>query len=89
MEDNELSVQNQNDGQNKNAFEETGTGERKLVRSSNKMFLGVCSGIAEFFRIDATIIRLIAVFFALAGIGSGIVVYLIAAIIIPKAPDHN
>lgn len=89
MEDNELSVQNQNDGQNKNAFEETGTGERKLVRSRNKMFLGVCSGIAEFFRIDATIIRLIAVFFALAGIGSGIVVYLIAAIIIPKAPDHN
>ncbi len=84
-----MPTQDQNDGQDKEAFEETSTVERKLMRSKNRMFLGVCSGIAEFFRIDATLVRLIVVFFSLAGIGSGIVVYLIAAIIIPKAPGHN
>lgn len=83
MEDKNLSVQDQNNYQNQD------TGEKKLMRSGNKMLLGVCSGIAEFFGIDATLIRLIAVFFSLAGIGSGIVVYIIAAIIMPKAPNYR
>ena len=83
MEDKNLSVQDQNNYQNQDK------GEKKLMRSGNKMLLGVCSGIAEFFGIDATLIRLIAVFFSLAGIGSGIVVYIIAAIIMPKAPDYR
>ena len=83
MEENKMPVQDQDDYQNQNK------GEKKLMRSGNRMLLGVCSGIAEFFGIDATLIRLIAVFFSLAGIGSGIVVYIIAAIIMPKAPDYR
>ncbi|MBO7174742.1 MAG: PspC domain-containing protein [Spirochaetaceae bacterium] len=83
MEENKMPVQDQDDYQNQNK------GEKKLMRSGNKMHLGVCSGIAEFFGIDATLIRLIAVFFSLAGIGSGIVVYIIAAIIMPKAPNYR
>ena len=95
MEDKNLSVQDQDDYKNHDDYKNQDTyqnqekDEKKLMRSGNKMLLGFCSGIAEFFGIDATLIRLIAVFFSLAGIGSGIVVYIIAAIIMPKAPDYR
>ncbi|MBR6566843.1 MAG: PspC domain-containing protein [Spirochaetaceae bacterium] len=87
MEDKELSVQEQNNEQASQNTEDKG--EKKLMRSGNKMLLGVCGGIAEFFGIDATLIRLLVVFFSLAGIGSGVVAYLIAAIIMPKAPNYT
>ena len=55
---------------------------KKLYRSiTNKMICGVCGGIGEYFDIDPTIIRLL--WAVLACSGTGIVVYLIAAIIIP------
>ena len=55
---------------------------KKLYRSeSDKMFLGVCGGLGEYFGIDPTIIRL--GWALLACSGTGIVAYLIAAIIIP------
>lgn len=60
--------------------------KKKLYKSNtNKMLEGVCGGIAEYFDIDPTIVRLgWVVFFALGG--SGILAYIIAAIIIPSAP---
>lgn len=75
--------------QNANEFENHDKGEKKLMRSSKRMLLGVCSGIGEFFGVDATLIRLLVVFFALAGVGAGIVSYLIAAIIMPKSPHYQ
>ena len=59
---------------------------KKLYKSNtNKMLEGVCGGIAEYFGVDPTIVRLAwVVFFALGG--SGIQAYIIAAIIIPSAP---
>ena len=55
---------------------------KKLYRSEyDKMFLGVCGGLGEYFGIDPTIIRL--GWALLACSGTGIVAYLIAAIIIP------
>lgn len=33
--------------------------DKKLVRSSNKMLAGVCAGIAEYFGIDATLVRVL------------------------------
>lgn len=56
---------------------------KKLYRSThNRMLCGVCGGIGEYFDIDPTIVRLL---FAILGIsGSGILVYFVAAIIIPK-----
>ncbi len=55
---------------------------KKLYRSNtNKMICGVCGGIGEYFDVDPTIIRLL--WAVLACSGTGIVVYLIAAIIIP------
>ena len=59
---------------------------KKLYRStSNKMLAGVCGGIAEYFGIDPTLIRIGWVLFCAAG-GSGFLAYLIAAIIIPRRP---
>jgi len=55
---------------------------RKLLRSNNnRVISGVCGGIAEYFSTDATLIRLVCAAFALTG--TGIVAYIIAAIIIP------
>lgn len=49
---------------------------------SNKMICGVCSGVAKFFGIDPTVVRLI---WAISCLGSvGIFAYIIAAIIIPE-----
>lgn len=62
--------------------------EKRLYRNtSDQMLAGVCSGIGEYFNIDPTLIRLGWVVFSLAG-GSGLLAYIIAAIIIPEKP-HN
>ena len=59
----------------------------KLVKSrTNKMLTGVCGGIGELFGIDPTIIRLIWAALSLAG-GTGIILYIIAAVIIPEDDD--
>ena len=47
------------------------------------MIAGVCGGLAEYFNIDPTIVRLGAVVLSLAA-GGGVLAYIIAAIIIPK-----
>ncbi|MEE0718515.1 MAG: PspC domain-containing protein [Oscillospiraceae bacterium] len=60
--------------------------EKKLYKSNqNKMLDGVCGGIAEYFGIDPTVVRLIWALFSLMG-GCGILAYIIAAIIIPRNP---
>lgn len=60
--------------------------EKKLYKSNqNKMLDGVCGGIAEYFVIDPTVVRLIWALFSLMG-GCGILAYIIAAIIIPRNP---
>lgn len=58
--------------------------EKRLVRTlDNRMICGVCGGIGRYFNIDPTLIRLIWVIAAVFG-GSGLLVYIIAAIIIPE-----
>ena len=60
--------------------------EKKLYKSNqNKMLDGVCGGIAEYFGIDPTVVRLIWALFSLMG-GCGFLAYIIAAIIIPRNP---
>lgn len=61
--------------------------EKRLYKSSkNQMIDGVCAGIAEYFNIDPTLVRLGAVVLTCAG-GSGILGYIICAIIIPRNPN--
>ena len=58
---------------------------KKLTRStSNRMICGVCGGLGEYLNIDPTIVRIIWLFCALAGLGTGALVYLIAAIVMPE-----
>ena len=60
--------------------------EKKLYKSStDKKLAGVCGGIAEYFNIDSTLVRLDWVLFSLLG-GSGLLAYIIAAIIMPDRP---
>lgn len=58
-------------------------GTKKLYRSkTNKMLCGVCGGIGEYFNVDPTLIRLLFVIFGCTG--SGVLAYIIAAIVIPQ-----
>ncbi len=58
---------------------------KRLYRSSaNYMICGVCGGIAEYFNIDPTLIRLAWVILSIFSVGGGIIAYIAAAIIIPK-----
>lgn len=57
---------------------------KKLYRSNNKLIAGVCSGFAEYFDIDPTIVRLIYTLFSIFSMGAGILIYIIAWIIMPK-----
>ena len=58
---------------------------RKLTRSaSNRMVCGVCAGVGEYFQVDPTVIRLLWAILTFCGFGSGILIYIIAAIVIPE-----
>ena len=61
--------------------------EKKLYRiNEGKMIAGVCGGLAEYFNIDATIVRLALVLFSFFG-GCGLLAYIIALIIMPVKPE--
>ncbi len=61
---------------------------KKLYKSrTDKKLDGVCAGIGEFFDIDPTVIRLAWVVFSLLG-GSGLLAYIICALVIPRKPDN-
>lgn len=59
---------------------------RKLYRSRReRMIAGVCGGLAEYFNIDPTWVRLIFIVFFFLG-GSAFLVYIIMWLIVPSAP---
>ena len=59
---------------------------KKLAKSNDdRLICGVCAGIAKYFNIDPTIVRILWALFALAG--GGIIMYIITAIIMPEAED--
>lgn len=58
----------------------------KLYKSQDdKALFGVCGGIAEYFKVDSIIVRLLFVLFTLM-YGAGLLFYIIAALVIPNAP---
>ena len=60
----------------------------KLYKSnSNKMIAGVCGGIAEYFNVDPTLVRLGWVIFALFA-GSGLLAYIIFALVVPDIKKY-
>ena len=59
---------------------------KRLYKSgSNKVVSDVCGGIAEYFDIDPTLVRVAWIIFCAMG-GSGFLAYLVAALIIPEYP---
>ncbi len=58
-------------------------GKRLTKSATERMLCGVCGGIAEYIGTDPTVIRVLWVIFSLMG-GSGLLAYIIAAIIIPE-----
>lgn len=60
-------------------------GVKKLMRSrSNRMICGVCGGIGEYLNMDPTLVRLIWALCSAASVGMGLVVYIVAAVVIPE-----
>ena len=60
---------------------------KKLMRSAtDKMICGVCGGIGEYLGVDPTVIRLLAVILGFTG--SGVLAYIVAAILIPENPVY-
>lgn len=59
---------------------------KRLYRNpQDKKLAGVCSGIANYFDIDPTVVRLAWVLLSLFG-GSGVIAYIVCALIIPEGP---
>lgn len=61
---------------------------KKIYRSKKDSIIGgVCGGIAEYFGIDSTLVRLLAILIVFVG-GAGLIAYIIAWIIIPQNPEE-
>ena len=58
--------------------------EKKLRRSNDKMIAGVCAGLAHYFDLDPTVIRIVYVLLSIFTTFAGVLVYLILWLIMPK-----
>ena len=62
---------------------------QRITRSqSDRLLTGVCGGVADYFSIDPTVVRLIWIFFTLFG-GSGLLAYIIATLLIPDSNSQE
>ncbi len=57
--------------------------QKKLLRSAETKIFGVCGGLGEYFDIDPTIVRIIFLL-ALVTFGTGLLLYLVLALVMPK-----
>lgn len=61
--------------------------EKRLYRNmEDKKLCGVCSGIADYFRLDPTLVRLAWAALVLFA-GTGVLAYILAALVIPEKPE--
>jgi len=63
------------------------SGSKSLTRSkSNKVWLGVCGGVGEYFNFDPVVIRVVWILIvAFTGFAPGIIAYLLAALVMPDS----
>lgn len=63
--------------------------KKKLTKSAtDRKIFGVCGGLAEYFEVDSTIVRLV-VFALMWAFGTGLLLYFGAAFILPEPYDHS
>ena len=63
---------------------------KRLTKSKKqKMLFGVCGGISEFFNIDITILRIILIVAVFFSVGTGVIAYLICAVVMPSADSYD
>ena len=65
-------------------YEEEETMKKLYKSNTDRKICGVCGGIAEYFNIDANLVRLVAIIAAVM-CGTGVLAYIAAALIIPEA----
>ncbi len=58
--------------------------EKRMKKSNDRIIAGVCGGIADYYNMDPTVVRLLFVLFTLFTGGIGIFIYIIAAFIMPS-----
>lgn len=80
------SLNSKKDDEKDTAFNQQSNGKKQIYRSRNKMLAGVCAGIAEYFDIDPTLVRLGYALLSIASFGMGFIVYIILMILLPQAP---
>lgn len=57
---------------------------RRLTRSNNKMIAGVCAGLAEYFQLDVTLVRVLYVIVSILSVAfPGIIVYIVLMFVMP------
>lgn len=62
---------------------------KRLYRSrTDRSLAGVCGGLAEYFQVDPTLVRVLFVLFTLMG-GPGLIVYIALALIVPEEPEYD
>ena len=64
--------------------------QKKLTRSANKILAGVCGGIAEYFDVDPTIIRICyAALSLLSAAFPGLILYIIMMLVMPEKDKND
>ena len=67
-----------------------GNGTKVLVRNrKGRMVAGVCAGVADYFGIDVTLVRVIVAVISVVTGGAGVLAYLVAWAIIPEEGEKN
>ena len=62
--------------------------EKKLYRiKEGRKLAGVCGGLAEYFNLDPTLVRVLWAVIAVCA-GTGVLAYIICALVIPEKPDN-
>lgn len=62
---------------------------KQLTKSSDRMLAGICGGVADYFEVDPTLVRVCyATLTAFTGGVAGIVLYGVLFVIIPQGDDH-
>ncbi|KPU62888.1 phage shock protein [Thermococcus sp. EP1] len=64
--------------------------EKKLYRSrKNRMLFGVCGGLAEYFNVDPTLVRILFIILLIGSVGTAVLLYLLLAVVMPEEPKKG